>query len=446
MVMINESQIKSAVRQVTDKAKAMVELRDDGARRAGRLVFRVRGVGERVIPEFYAVYYREGRRSLVKLGAYPTMSLAGARKRFREEFQPAISSGAEPDCVVARRRAKNKAGTVRELFEAYIASLRADAKRSAYLAEIILIGAPTVRGDSIAGAAKALGADRGASSIKPADISDYLARIYERGRRVLAAQTRKYLSAAFSFGMAAEHDYRRKHAGASWGIETNPVDAIPADTSASQPRNRFLTPAELRAFWLWLVEYEAQSRMAPALRLMAATGQRLEEILRVSDSVYEQPRAMFAWPKTKNGLPHAIPLPHQAVAIIDGIKTNPHGLYFPNQRRPNRPSAGRVLPDIVAIFLAAHPEIPHFVPKDLRRTWKTLAGDAGVSKEMRDMLQNHRKSDVSSRHYDRYDGLAEKRAAIAKWAAYLDLVLDGTIKEIGQRDSNVVPIGKGEAA
>jgi hypothetical protein len=34
---------------------------------------------------------------------------------------------------------------------------------------------------------------------------------------------------------------------------------------------------------------------------------------------------------------------------------------------------------------------------------------------------------------------------MAKWAAYLDLLLDGTIKE-GQRDSNVVPIGRGEAA
>jgi hypothetical protein len=35
---------------------------------------------------------------------------------------------------------------------------------------------------------------------------------------------------------------------------------------------------------------------------------------------------------------------------------------------------------------------------------------------------------------------------MARWAAYLDPVLDGTIKEIGQRDSNVVPIGRGEAA
>ena len=35
---------------------------------------------------------------------------------------------------------------------------------------------------------------------------------------------------------------------------------------------------------------------------------------------------------------------------------------------------------------------------------------------------------------------------MAKWAAYLELVIAGEIKEIGQRESNVVPIGKGAAA
>ena len=44
------------------------------------------------------------------------------------------------------------------------------------------------------------------------------------------------------------------------------------------------------------------------------------------------------------------------------------------------------------------------------------------------------------------DDLPERRAAMAKWAAYLDLALAGEIKEIGERKSNVVPIGKGAAA
>ena len=97
--------------------------------------------------------------------------------------------------------------------------------------------------------------------------------------------------------------------------------------------------------------------------------------------------------------------------------------------------------DAIRRFHRDNPDFEPFVAKDIRRTWKTLAGDAGVSKEMRDRLQNHaQKSDISARHYDRYDYLAERRAAMAKWAEYLELVLSGEIKEIGQRERNVAPI------
>jgi hypothetical protein len=64
---------------------------------------------------------------------------------------------------------------------------------------------------------------------------------------------------------------------------------------------------------------------------------------------------------------------------------------------------------------------------------------------MRDMLQNHVKGDVSIVHYDRYDYLPKRRAAMAKWAAYLDLIIAGKFDELETRD-NVVPFKKGEAA
>jgi len=63
--------------------------------------------------------------------------------------------------------------------------------------------------------------------------------------------------------------------------------------------------------------------------------------------------------------------------------------------------------------------IEKFTPRDLRRTFKTLTGEAGISKEIRDRLQNHALQDVSSLHYDRYDYLKEKRAAMDIWNDYL---------------------------
>jgi integrase len=71
-----------------------------------------------------------------------------------------------------------------------------------------------------------------------------------------------------------------------------------------------------------------------------------------------------------------------------------------------------------------------FVARDLRRTCKTLMGEIGVSKELRDRIQNHALQDVSSKHYDRYDYLVEKRRALEQW--------ENRVNHVEQATSNVV--------
>jgi integrase len=67
--------------------------------------------------------------------------------------------------------------------------------------------------------------------------------------------------------------------------------------------------------------------------------------------------------------------------------------------------------------------IPVVTNRDLRRTWKTLAGQAGVSKEIRDRIQNHALQDVSSKNYDRWNYMREKRAGMAKWGKFVRAML-----------------------
>ncbi len=47
-------------------------------------------------------------------------------------------------------------------------------------------------------------------------------------------------------------------------------------------------------------------------------------------------------------------------------------------------------------------------------------GEIGISKELRDRLQNHAFQDVSSKHYDRYSYLPEKRRALEAWEMRLN--------------------------
>ena len=69
-------------------------------------------------------------------------------------------------------------------------------------------------------------------------------------------------------------------------------------------------------------------------------------------------------------------------------------------------------------------DIVKFISRDVRRTVKTLAGKAGISKEIRDRIQGHALSDVSSKHYDKYDYFPEKREGLKVWNDYLDLILN----------------------
>ena len=47
-----------------------------------------------------------------------------------------------------------------------------------------------------------------------------------------------------------------------------------------------------------------------------------------------------------------------------------------------------------------------------------------MSKEIRDRLQNHTLQDVSSKSYDRWNYMPEKRAAMKKWNAFVQAMLN----------------------
>jgi integrase len=429
---ITEVGIKAALKGAPASGKRSIELRDEGERGAGRLTLLIRLVRKGMISEWYVVWYRNEKRRMLKIGTYPLMPLATARKTFREEYAPAISAGGDPTSKHIRRRHKGADGlaTVTELFRGYADHLKACGKRSWKVAERVLLSEEY-------GVAPAIGAHRTAASVTPADIVAHLAGIYDRGAVAMADNTRAWIRSAFAWGLRSANDYKKKDGAADWGIKLNPAEAIQADPDARKARDRFLTPAEVKALWDWLVANTARSKYVTAVQLLIITGQRVEEILRVSDKVYLPAERMFFWDKTKNKLPHAIPLSPLAVSVLDSLRPNQHGLYFPNRDNPGDPASHTRILDLVSKYVVES-GAARFTPRDLRRTFKTLAGDAGISKEMRDRLQNHvMNGDVSTRHYDRYDYLTQKREAVAQWTEYLGEVLAGKIAVIGER-TNVV--------
>ena len=207
---------------------------------------------------------------------------ADAQARFREEYVPAIVAGAEPTNRFARVQHQKGSPdiSVRGLFQAYVDHLKKARKVAGYQAERILLK----REDNTA---TALGADRAAKSIEPETIVSYLANIHVRRGVEMAHNIRAYISSAYSFGIMSAHNYTRREVIGKWDIKVNPVAGIPTDPAALKAGERFLTIVEFRLCWERLSDNYERSSMAPALHLMMATGQRVQEILCLTSRHYD---------------------------------------------------------------------------------------------------------------------------------------------------------------
>lgn len=389
--LITEPALQKALRAVAAGKLGEVKLTDPAPRGAGRLVAKVR-------PGLVEWYARrtlpDGRRAMQKLGTWPAMSIAEARRAFTDSPVPAPAGAA----TVLR------AATFADLAAGYLASLEAAGKRTRQ---------PKALLDH---AVEVVGGQRPAGEVTPADIVAVIKPIFDRKARVQADKMRVFLNAAFRWGMKAEHDYRvatpRK-----WGIKANPVEAVPRDAEADRVGERWLSAKEFTDLLHWAEASTAPSRRAVAL--LALTGQRVHEIIDLRPEQWDSEKRLLSWPKTKNGLPHTVPVCARAAAILDGIEAGPGGWMFPSRLDPCQPMTDAGVLRALQKY-AARWKLDAFTGRDLRRTWKTLAGEAGLTKQERDLLQNHVEGDVSSRHYDRWQYLPEKRAAVTKWEAWLD--------------------------
>lgn len=195
-----------------------------------------------------------------------------------------------------------------------------------------------------------------------------------------AAKARAYINAAFNFGLKGAHDYTLPDATTNWGLTSNPVLAIKTDASARRFGQRFLSPGEFKILWDWCKENNGYSMFTRTVQLLMATGQRVEEILRITNKTFDPESQMLFWDKTKNKLPHSIPITSLASDILIGMTPDKHGFYFPHRINAGQPAAYDGVGEVVDAFIW-DTKVDHFTPRVLRRTFKTLAGDAGISKE-----------------------------------------------------------------
>jgi integrase len=360
---------------------------------------------KRVTAVWYAVQWRDKKRIKSKLGEYPSLSLANARKLFERDYALPIQRGSS-----IKVAGDTRPGTVADLFEAYTDALKGAGKPS---------WKETKKG--LNKIADTLGRNRLARDILPEDVLEVIRPIYDRGKRSMADHVRSYIRAAFSWGLKSENDYRSA-SPRRFRLSFNPAADIP--TEPKTVGTRWLSEEEYVRLYRWLECPDAPVHppYLRAVRLLMLTGQRVQEIARLHASQYDRKEQILDWSKTKNMKPHAIPLPSIAVELLESITPNEYGWFFPSAKDPSKPVSHGTLYSCMW-RVRERGIIPNVTNRDLRRTWKTLAGKAGVSKEIRDRLQNHTLQDVSSKSYDRWNYMPEKRAGMKKWNKFVTALL-----------------------
>jgi integrase len=404
MASLTEGAIRKAIARA-DKTQKQITVTDGEGRGTGRLALILKPMPTRVVAEWMAQQWRDGKRAKSKIGSYPSVPLAEAREIFKRDFAHVIQKGSS-----IKGAGDTRAGTVGDLFEAYVRHLK-DAGKSSW---------PEVEA-SLNNVLDVLGRNRPARNLSPDDVLAVLRPIYERGTSAMADHVRSYIRSAYSWGLKSELDYRHS-SPRRFGLVLNPAAGIP--TESKVVGTRWLDEEEFVRLYRWLECPDAPVHppYTRAIRVLLLTGQRVKEIASLHVAQWDAKERIIDWSKTKNGKPHAIPVPPLAAELLRSINVNEHGWFFPSATDPSRPvSAGTLYS-----FMWRQRDrgvIPVVTNRDLRRTWKTLAGKAGVSKEIRDRLQNHTLQDVSSKSYDRWNYMPEKRAGMSKWDCFVRTLL-----------------------
>ena len=373
----------------------------------------VKGLGLRVSSsgrKTWVLMYRvrgDKRLRRASLGTYPTISLADARDRARDDLR-AAAKGHDP---AAERKAGREAETFGELAEEYIERYAKKRKKSWYKDQQALDRdlLPRFR-------------RRKAAGIKRREVIALLEEIADRGAPVGANRTLEIMRRIFN-----------------WGIEQEIVTVNPAQrikkVGVETQRERVLSDDEIRAVWAALEDETPGMRDLFRLRLL--TAQRPGEVSRLRWQDIDLKAGWWTIPSefSKNRLTHRVPISPPVVNIIRDHAKRAEGSDWvfpsPTGKGPLR-AVWRAMRNI------RKQTGVDFVPHDLRRTAASrMTGDLGIARLTVGKLLNHVETTVTST-YDRHSYDREKRQALNAWGRRLVEIISGAAEA-----DNVVPLAAG---
>lgn len=249
-------------------------------------------------------------------------------------------------------------------------------------------------------------------------------KIAARGSLVHADHAISMVSRIYAWGVDEEY------------VDMNPAYKIPKAAAGPSVRDRVLTDAEVRAFWVGLDRAPIGTPMQILLRLILLTGQRRTEVAGMHRDELDLEAALWTLPgnrivkgklahgRTKNGREHVVPLSGSAITLIrEAIAlAGDSEFVFPSPRDQAR--AGHIHGEAVSKAMrrlrGTVLEADDITAHDLRRTLRTFLGEHDVPDEVADRVLNHTRPGVGNQHYNHARMQPQVRNALELWATHVE--------------------------
>ncbi|NKF24523.1 tyrosine-type recombinase/integrase [Solimonas marina] len=354
-----------------------------------------------------------GKEKSISLGTYPLIPLSLARQR-RDEARRLVAEGVDPSAHRKEAREAQEA-TVADAFAAVTDRWEADemsANSDEYRASVRRLLDRDVL--------PYLGA-RQITEIKTRDLIAVFDRIRQRGVDETARRARTIVGQIFRYAI------RRGIA------ENDPTLALKGERRIKPVKHfaAFTDPDDVGRLMRAIHDYKGTPEVRAALKLSALLFQRPGEIRQMQwpqlDLEAAQWRYVVNKTKRHTGASHIVPLPAQAVAILQelypltghslGLRPDSPRYVFPTPKTRLRPLSENAVRQALRNMGFTNEEM---TAHGFRAMARSLLAEMGWKPDAIERQLSHKAAGPLGAAYDRAAFLEERKAMMQAWADYLD--------------------------
>jgi integrase len=358
-------------------------------------------------------YRLNGRRETLTIGRYGAksgISLLMAREKCADA-RKSISRGVSPAQEKQREKARlADAQTFGEYTRRWLADHRmAESTRAMRKAIIDRDILPAFH-------------NRLLTEISAEDLRILCSKIKDRGASATAVHARELVK--LIFGYASMHGEK----------VANPADDVaPSSIATFVPKDRALSPAEIRVMHRLLEMTATLPTIRLALRLILLTLVRKSELIEATWDEIDFEKAVWTIPKTrmKTGKAHNVYLSRQAFDIMVALHTCAAGSKFvlpsryDSDKCMSKATLNRVTQVIAEKAKKEKMPLEPFTVHDLRRTGSTILNELGFNGDWIEKCLAHEDGRSSRGVYNKAEYSEQRRHMLQEWADMIDAWVNG---------------------